>query len=231
MTTGLPTMDYFLTSDLMEPEGGELAYTEKLIRLPNLSVHYEPLRQGKPKFDRSHFGLPDDALLYFCPQSLYKYLPDHDQLYPLIARQVPKSRFVFLQNAAADTLNARFSARIARTFAKHGLDADKHVTMLPYQGPDEYHALNCLCDLFLDSIEWSGFNTAMEAANTGLPVITWPREQMRGRHTYGVIKMMGHDEAIATSFSDYVALAIRMGNDEDFRLKLRSEERRVGKEC
>ena len=93
--------------------------------------------------------------------------------------------------------------------------------MLPYQGPDEYHALNCLCDLFLDSIEWSGFNTAMEAVNAGLPVITWPRNHMRGRHAYAVVKMVGHEEAVATSFEDYVALAIRMGNDEEFRLKLR----------
>lgn len=222
MTTGLPTMDYFLSSDLMEPEDGDQAYTEKLIRLPNLSVHYEPLRHGKPKFDRRHFGLPDKALLYFCPQSLYKYLPDHDQLYPLIARQVPESRFVFLQNATADTLNDRFVERISKAFAAHGLTADKYVTMLPYQGPDEYHALNGLCDLFLDSIEWSGFNTVMEAANAGLPVITWPREHMRGRHAYAVVKMMGHDEAVATSFEDYVALAIRMGNDEEFRLKLRN---------
>jgi len=223
MTTGLPTMDYFLSSDLMEPEGGDLAYTEKLVRLPNLSVHYEPLRKGEPKFCRDHFGLPDDALLYFCPQSLYKYLPKHDQLYPLIAKKIPGSRFVFLLSATADRLNEEFAARITRAFDECGLKATDYVTMLPYQGPDEYHALNCLCDVFLDSIEWSGFNTVMEATNAGLPAITWPRSHMRGRHAYAAIKMMGHDEAIATSFEEYVALAIRMGKDNQFRQELRDK--------
>lgn len=217
MTTGLPTMDYFLSSDLMEPEDGEQAYTEQLIRLPNLSVHYTPLRQGAPKFDRQHFGLPEDVTIYFCPQSLYKYLPSHDQLYPLIARSVPGCHFVFLESNIADKLNAHFRKRLANSFTDHGLEFGQYVTMLPYQGPEEYHALNCICDIFLDSIEWSGFNTAMEAANADLPAITLPRGHMRGRHSYAVVKRLGNDKAVAHSFAEYVALAVRMGTDAEFR--------------
>ncbi|MGL1862917.1 MAG: tetratricopeptide repeat protein [Pseudodesulfovibrio sp.] len=226
MTTGLPTMDYFLSSDLMEPEDGDQAYTEQLVRLPNLSVHYAPIRQGEPQFDRAHFGLPKDALLYFCPQSLYKYLPEHDRLYPLIAKAVPNCRFVFLQNGHADRLNERFAARLSRAFGEHGLDANDYVTMLPYQAPEEYHALNCLCDVFLDSIQWSGFNTAMEAANAGLPAITLPKGHMRGRHTYAVETMLGNNEAVADTFDAYVELAMRMGMDTDFRHALRERTKK-----
>ena len=32
-TSGLPTIDYFLTSALMEPEDGDDHYTERLVRL------------------------------------------------------------------------------------------------------------------------------------------------------------------------------------------------------
>ena len=41
-TTGMPTIDYFLTSALMEPEDGDQYYTERLVRLPNLGLHYTP---------------------------------------------------------------------------------------------------------------------------------------------------------------------------------------------
>lgn len=222
MTTGLPTMDYFLSSDLMEPEDGDQAYTEKLVRLPNLSVYYKPIRQGEPQFDRAHFDLPEEGLLYFCPQSLYKYLPGHDRLYPLIAKRVPGCRFIFLQNELADRLNERFRSRLSKAFTEHGLNMDDHVTMLPYQPPDEYHALNCLCDVFLDSIQWSGFNTAMEAANAGLPAITWPIGHMRGRHTYAVVTRLDCHEAVADSFDSYVELAVRMGIDDGFRHMLRN---------
>ncbi len=220
MTTGLPSMDYFLSSDLMEPENGTESYTEELVRLPNLSMHYSPLRQGDAQFDRAHFGLPEGKLLYFCPQSLYKYLPMYDQLYPLIATEVADAHFVFLESGSADRLNEHFRTRLSRCFAANGMDFKKYVTILPYQAQDEYHTLNCLCDVFLDSIEWSGFNTTMEAANTGLPAITCPKGHMRGHHSYAVITMLECHEAVATSFQNYVALAIRMGNDADFRHSL-----------
>jgi predicted O-linked N-acetylglucosamine transferase (SPINDLY family) len=222
MTTGLPTIDYFLSSELMEPEDGDAAYTETLIRLPNLSVHYEPLERELPDLGRAHFGFPEDAILYFCPQSLFKYLPQFDLLFPLVAQQVPKARFVFIENGHADRLNQRFLARIARTFAEHGLRAADHVIMLPYQTPEAYRALNALCDVFLDSIKWSGFNSTVEASHAGLPGITLPLGMMRGRHSRAVYTMMGMEDAIAASFDDYLGLAVRMGNDATFRQTMRS---------
>ena len=42
-TSGLPTIDYFLTSAAMEPPDGQTHYTEQLVHLPNLSIYYEPL--------------------------------------------------------------------------------------------------------------------------------------------------------------------------------------------
>ena len=41
-TTGMPTMDYFLSADLMEPPGADAHYTEQLVRLPGLGLHYTP---------------------------------------------------------------------------------------------------------------------------------------------------------------------------------------------
>ena len=42
-TSGFPTLDYYLSSELMEPSDAKEHYTERLIRLPNLSIYYEPL--------------------------------------------------------------------------------------------------------------------------------------------------------------------------------------------
>jgi predicted O-linked N-acetylglucosamine transferase (SPINDLY family) len=40
VTSGLPTIDYYLSSELMEPENAQEHYTETLIRLPNLAIAY-----------------------------------------------------------------------------------------------------------------------------------------------------------------------------------------------
>ena len=42
VTTGMPTIDYYLSSALMEPENGERWYTERLVNLPNLGMFYTP---------------------------------------------------------------------------------------------------------------------------------------------------------------------------------------------
>jgi hypothetical protein len=41
-TSGLPTMDYCLSSDLMELAGAEAGYSETLVRLPNIGFYYIP---------------------------------------------------------------------------------------------------------------------------------------------------------------------------------------------
>ncbi len=72
VTTGLPTMDYFLSSALMEPADGDHHYSETLIRLPNLSIAYRPpeLPAGRT-LQRGAFGLAADDVVYICCQSLY----------------------------------------------------------------------------------------------------------------------------------------------------------------
>jgi len=225
MTTGLPSMDYYLSSDLMEPEDGQAAYTEEVVRLPGLSLRYEPIRTGKSIYDRAHFDLSKDDILYFCPQSLYKYLPQYDQLYPLIAKQVPHSRFIFLENGQADILNCRFLTRLERSFNEHGLPMADHVTMLPHQPPDEYYSLNSVCDVFLDSIEWSGFNTMIEAVNAGLVPVIYPKGHMRGRHSQAVAITLELEEIMANSFDTYVDLAAHMGINKTYRSKVAAKMR------
>ena len=88
---------YFLSSDLMEPPDGDNHYTEKLVRLPNLSIYYEPPRIPPLVMNREELGLRLTATAYWCGQSLFKYLPELDDIYPRIAREVRDCQFVFIR--------------------------------------------------------------------------------------------------------------------------------------
>ena len=91
VTCGFPTMDYYLTSDAMEPADGQAYYTELLVRLPNLSFYYEPKEPPTVGVSRAELGLSDSAIVFWCGQSLYKYLPRYDDVFPRIARTVSGS--------------------------------------------------------------------------------------------------------------------------------------------
>ncbi|MBI1246181.1 MAG: tetratricopeptide repeat protein [Alphaproteobacteria bacterium] len=212
-TTGLPTLDWFLTSDLMEPPGEAERYTERVHRLPGLSIDYAPPAVAPAKMDAADFGLRPSAMRYLCCQSIFKYLPQDDDVLARIAASVPDSQFVFLGHPTARDLTAAFHKRVSAAFAARGLDPARHVVMLPQQDGSRYAALNAACDLFLDSMRWSGGNTTLEALAQGLPALTWPGDQMRGRHSFAILTKAGLEEGIARDADDYVARAVRWGND------------------
>ncbi len=216
-TSGLPTVDYYLSSDLMEPEDADDHYTEKLVRLPNLSIYYEPLFIEPAQVDRAYFGLREDAVLFLCSQSLFKYLPQYDEVFPRIASEIGSCQFAFLGYSKTPQLGERFMRRLETAFARFGLRCTDYVKLLPHLNPAHYRALNQIADVFLDSIGWSGCNSTLEALACDLPVVTMPGKLMRGRHTHAILKMMGLSETEARDLNEYVAIAKRLGTDAAWR--------------
>lgn len=216
-TSGMPTIDAFLSSALMEPEEADASYTEALVRLPNLSFTPQRQRTAWQRVDRAVLGLSERDVLYWCSQSLYKYHPAHDGIFPKIAREVPHARFVFSAKYAGRSAEI-FAARMERVFAEHGLDAARHCVFRHGIPKAEYMGLCAQADVFLDSVGWSGCNTTFDVLEFDVPVVTLPSGLMRGRHTAAILAMMGMADGLAADEADYVARAARLGLDADWRL-------------
>lgn len=221
-TTGLPTIDYYLSSDLMEPADADDHYTERLIRLPNVGFHYSPLAVSSVEANRETFGLNSKAIIYLCTHALFTHLPQYDFLYPQIAANVPDCRFVFISDFRP-FVTRHFLQRIGRAFSKYNMNAEDYVIMLPRLSQAEYHGLNRVADIFLDTMGWSANNSTFEALACNLPVVTLPGDLMRQRHCAGILKMMGMKETIVSSLDEYVDLAVRLGKDSVYRQRISSE--------
>jgi predicted O-linked N-acetylglucosamine transferase (SPINDLY family) len=220
-TSGLPTMDYFLGSDLMEPEDGAGHYSETLIRLPNLGVYFPPPEIEAVGTERAELGLKKDAVLYVCIQSLFKYLPHYDEVFPRIAQITGNCRFVFTAaNMSSPVVNI-FRRRLADVFFKYGMNSEDYISFIPYLAYPEYLGLYRSGDVFLDSIGWSGCNTTMDAIACDLPVVTLPGHMMRGRQSMAMLKMMDVTDTVANSLDDYVRIAAGLGTDRQWREKIR----------
>ena len=211
VTTGLPTMDYYLSSDLMEPKDADQYYSERLVRLPNLALRYQPPNPPKQAKTRSQLGLPSEGFIYLTTQSIFKYLPQHDDLFPEIALQVNNACFVFIQNPSASATE-RFRRRLVAAFKQYGLEADKYCRFSPRLGFDDFLSLNAAADVLLDTLEWSGGKTTLEALSCGLPVVTCPGRFMRGRHAYAMLTRMGLTETIADTNAEYCRIAVRLAS-------------------
>lgn len=219
-TSGLPTIDYYLSGDLIEPFDSDLHYTEKLMRLPHLSVYYTPPEIRSAAVDRNTFGLRQHSVLYHCCQSLYKYSPEYDDVFPRIAREVGDCQFLFASYPNISHLIELFRARMFRSFSRLGMNPEDYIVFLPPLPPEWYHALTLLADVYLDTIGWSGCNSVLEALAVNTPVVTFPTGLMRGREAFAILSMMGVTETIAGTQDEYIACAARLGKDAEWRRSL-----------
>jgi predicted O-linked N-acetylglucosamine transferase (SPINDLY family) len=106
-----------------------------------------------------------------------------------------------------------------------------YVVFLPPLDPNRYHAINCLADIFLDSIGWSSNNSTFEALACNLPVVTLPGTLMRQRHCAAILTMMELTETIATTTEEYIEIAVKLGRDKNTRFsiseRIRTQKKRI----
>jgi len=223
VTSGFPTIDYFISSDLMEPAGATTHYSEQLIRLPNLSIYYEPADLPPISIDRDELGLRPDAVVYWCCQSLPKYLPQFDGVFARIAAEVPDSQFTFIEFGGGKGVSQMFRARLERAFSAVGLNAGDYCIFLPRLTPDRFVAAIGQCDVVLDSIGWSGCNSILESLAHNLPIVTLTGEMMRGRHTAAILDMMDVRHTTARTIDEYVSIAGFLGRTVAKRTELSAE--------
>ncbi len=215
-TTGHEEIDWFISSEAMEPEGAQASYTERLALLPGLGTRYAyPVAETASV--RTDFGLPHDRTIYLVPQSIFKIHPDSDALIAEVIARDPRG-LALMFSSHHDALTDAFAARIEREFARRGLDLRQRARLLePFVPHESYLRLNQLCDVMLDTPHWSGGNTSLDAFASGLPVVTLPGRLMRGRQSAGMLRLLGVPELIVSSPEEYVATAVRLGTDREER--------------
>jgi protein O-GlcNAc transferase len=222
-TGGLPTLDYFLSSDLMEPPDAAKHYTERLVRLPNLSIYYEPLATSRTTITRGELGVKPDAIVFWCGQSLYKYHPQYDFVFARIAKFAGNCQFVFIKHAKEAAVADLFHQRLDSAFSQWDLRASDHCLFIESLTTDRYIAAMGACDIFLDSIGWSGFNSTSESLVHNLPVVTLRGALMRGRHSAAILNRIGVGETVADSIDEYVSIATRLATSPEERRRISLE--------
>ncbi len=95
-TTGIPTIDYYLSSRLLEPDAADEHFTETLVRFHTLTSYQERPAAPMPA-SRGDFGLPATGALYICPERLEKFHPDCDPLFAEVLRRDPEGHLVLLE--------------------------------------------------------------------------------------------------------------------------------------
>ncbi len=216
VTSGIPTIDYFLSAAPMEPEDADDHYTERLVRFGKVNVHYDEPQLTMPAKSRRDFGFDDGSHLYICTQSLYKMHPDFDEAMGAILRGDPRGVVVLLSG-----VHPHWGRLLADRFRRSFPDVADRVRFLPQQAQDDFLHLQAVADVLLDTDPFGGGNTSYEAFAVGAPVVTRPGPMLRGRLTSAFYRQMGVLDCVATTRREYVDIALRLGTDPSWREEVR----------
>jgi protein O-GlcNAc transferase len=215
VTTGIDTIDYFISSEDLETADSEQHYTEKLVRLKNPAIYYYRPVPPSPLEGRGSFGLPEVGSLYGCPQSLFKFHPEFDDILGGILRGDPQGTLVLLEGKHRqwdDALRQRLASSIP--------DVAERIRFVPQQDHRRFLNLNAVVDVLLDPIHFGGGNTSYEGLALGVPIVTMPSSLLRGRITYMLFRQLGVLDCVVSSPEEYVERAVRLGTDVDYRVAI-----------
>ena len=214
ITSGFKNIDYYFSSELMEIQNSKKYYSEKLINLPSLGISYD--LPNLKNIKKPNIKKQSNKIIFLNLQSLFKLLPQDDHIYLDIIKEYPNSYFWFL-NRMNDSVTKIFKNRISKLFEKEGYDFEKYFYFHPRCSQEEFFGLIQESDVILDSCNWSGGNTSLEAISLNKPIVTYPSNFMRGRYTYAILKILGIEETIATSKKKYVEIIVKLARDINFR--------------
>jgi len=213
VTTGIDTIDYFVSAEALETQGSETQYTERLIRLPGyFQPRYARPVLGAPRKSREELGLPADKHLYCCLQNLFKLHPDFDAAVKAILERDSQAELVlleFLRPSTTEQLRRRFDRTLGALTSR--------IRFVPRSAHRDFLQHVAAADVVLDPFHFGGNNSSCEALSLGIPVVTLPAFQLRGRFSLGLYREMDLDCCIARSPDEYVEIALRLGRDAKYR--------------
>jgi len=206
-TTGLSAMDCLLADRYIAPEGSELHYRERVLRMPDGYVCYDPPEQASPVGPLP--ALAQGHVTFGSFNNPAKITPEVVKVWAEILCRLPRARLVLKYWALG---NASVVHRYRELFANRGVEPGR-LTLLPPSSFADYLTAYGQIDIALDPFPFSGSATTCEALWMGLPVITCPGETFASRHGLTHLSNIGLTEMIARSPEDYVELAVRLAGD------------------
>ena len=230
VTTGLPSLDYVLSPDLMEPTNGAEHYSETLVRLPGLGHGLEPPDSGQLSVTATATGSANPLgqgangqLNLPCAQSVFKLMPEQDVLFARILQRLPMAHLHLIPHQDAGVRDW-LAARLQSALAGQGVqDGSARVHLHAYRPLPEFHQLAAQCQLNIDSVGWSGGMSSLDILGLGVATISLQGATMRERQTAALLHELGAGECIATNADDFVEKVIALAQDDAARVGLRQK--------
>lgn len=215
-TTGLPTVDAFITDPHSSPEGQDRWFSEKLVRLPDSRFCFvAPPHMPEPG---PLPALAKGAITFGCCNHMGKINARVLALWSEILAAVPGSTLLIQARALDDGSNAERFAAMAQAA---GI-ARERLVLRRFQPAELAARIYREIDIALDPFPFCGGQTSLDALWMGVPVVTLPGELIASRQTAGFLANLGLSHHAAGGAAAYRDIAIGLARDTAALSELRA---------
>lgn len=216
VTSGLSSLDGYISSHQLEGPEAQTHYSEPLVLLDHPLVNF-PLLPQSQALNRVDAGLPEGHL-YFCPVTLFKLHPNFDAALALILARDPQAQLVFFQDQT-DGVTAVLKARWQKTLGENF----SRLHVLPWASESRFQDMLALADVVLDPFPFGLGTTAYLALAAEVPIVSLPPAFLRGRSVQALYGQLGIQTGLAHSLEDYAAQAVAFASDPKLRTAWRAQ--------
>lgn len=218
-STGLNSIDYFITDPYTTPPGGGQLFSETPLCLPHSRFCYSP-----PEYTPEVAPVPAIArggITFGSFNRVDKLVEPVIAAWVKILNAVPGSRLL-LKAAAFE--NTQVSDELRRRFLAQGLERDR----LELRGRSSHPAMLAEygeIDIALDPFPFNGGMTTLEALWMGVPVVTLEGSSVVARQSTSALVNIGLDELVFNDLDAYIKGATALASDLKRLATLRQEMR------
>lgn len=204
-TMGTPYHHYIVADAHVAPEGSEVFFTEKVLRLPCYQPNDRKRAVAPEPPQRSAEGLPEQGFVFCCLNGTQKITPQVFGAWMRILAGVEGS-VLWLLDSAPDT-----NARLRQMAAAAGI-APQRICFAPKRPNPHHLARYALAGLFLDSFPYGAHTTASDAMWMATPVLTLEGRGFAARVCSGLVKSAGMPDLVCADLDEYVARAVAIAS-------------------
>jgi protein O-GlcNAc transferase len=226
-TSGINTIDYFLSSKLYEPVENKEKYSEKLILLDSLCTYYYDktssifIRESYMReilHNPDKLNIPKNAKIYGCLQIYHKFHPDFLICLNKLLEKDIDSHIILLDYGE---LSKEFKSYVLKFIINNNKERIRFINKCPV---DEYNNYLNICDVIIDNTNFGGCNSSFSAFSLGKPVIMLKSNLLFSSFTYGMYKKMEIYDFIANNEEELINIAIKTAYlDKDAKDELKNK--------
>lgn len=226
-TTGLKTMDYFLSHELNLTDRTQSYFSETIYPLDKTGSVYRPLVKDKRKIRDQKYQVSESPCLssgyvtFGTLNNIAKIDKGVVAAWSAILKRVPTSRLMI---ESPGFHQKEFVNKFRQRFVEFGIEPDR-VILKNRDNSLQYLRYNEI-DIALDPFPFGGGTTSCDAIWMGVPLVTLIGETQMSRTGFAIVNILGKPEWATSDLSSYVDIAADLASDMErlnsIRLGLRA---------